>query len=494
MTPKNFILFQADSHVRDFIGCYGHPIIKTPNIDRVAAKGTLLSAAYAASPLFCPSRSAMATGRFPHETRYWDNSLTYDGKQRSWMHCLRKRSVKVESIGKLHFRCAKDDNGYSREIDPMHLVGETGGLIHQLRWSEEEPVQPFIAELWTHETQSSEGSDYQDYDRRITQHAIEWLEQIVREPTGEPWCLHVSYISPHPPFTAPRRFWEMYPLEDMPLPLHSHPDDWPMHPAWKHLRRTIGVKAAVMRDEHLLRKMTAGYFALISFMDEQLGMVLDKIEDLGLDQTTRIVYTSDHGDSNGTHGMVGNGHLLEEVSAVPLIVAGPDVPAGQVSHQIASHVDLFPTIVEAVGANLSDEDQTLPGISLWSAVGGSDDRERIGFAQYHAYASLRGSFMIRERKMKLIHHVGMPLQLFDLANDRHELNDLASEPAYRKTRERLLARLREIVSPEAIDRLAKEDQRMMVEKYGGNAVVKKMGGFRRSTPPGVEAEMMTVGV
>ena len=493
MTPKNFILFQADSHVRDFIGCYGHPTLKTPNIDRIAARGTVFKTAYAASPLCCPSRSAMATGRFPHETRYWDNSLTYDGNQRSWMHCLREQGVKVESIGKLHFRNGKDDNGYSREIDPMHLVAETGGLIHQLRWNEEEPVQPFIAELWTHETQAKEGSDYQDYDCRITQHALEWMEQIVHAPSDEPWCLHVSYISPHPPFTAPQRFWDLYPIEDMTLPAQSHPDDWPMHPAWQHLRQVIGVKATVMRDEHLLRKMAAGYFALISFMDEQLGILLDKMEELGLDQTTRIVYTSDHGDSNGAHGMVGNGHLLEEANAVPLIFAGPDIPAGRVSHQIASHVDLFPTIVEAVGANLSDEDTTLPGVSLWSAIRGTDDCERLAFAEYHAYASLRGSFMIREGNMKLIYHVGMPLQLFDLGNDRHELFNLASEPAYQKTRARLLTRLREIVDPEAVDHRAKADQRDMVEKYGGNALVKKMGGFRRSTPPGVEAEMLAVG-
>ena len=136
--PCNLIIFESDNHNRDVLGCYGHPIVRTPNLDRIAANGTRFANAYCSSPLCCPSRASLATGLYPHQSGYWDNCLVYDGSRPSWATRVRAQGHTAVSVGKLHFRSTEDDNGFSREIAPMHIVDGIGGLVNLLRWSEED--------------------------------------------------------------------------------------------------------------------------------------------------------------------------------------------------------------------------------------------------------------------------------------------------------------------------------------------------------------------
>jgi len=103
----NLILFLSDNHTRNFVGAYGHPVVQTPILDKIAGRGVRFDNAYCASPLCCPSRAALATGRYPHQTGYWDNALAYDGKTPTWHHRVRDSGATVTSIGKLHFQSGK---------------------------------------------------------------------------------------------------------------------------------------------------------------------------------------------------------------------------------------------------------------------------------------------------------------------------------------------------------------------------------------------------
>ena len=172
-TPTNLILFQSDNHNRDLLGCYGHPVVKTPNLDKIAARGARFDNAYCTSSLCCPSRASLATGRYPHQTRYWDNCLAYDGRQPSWAGRIRDQGHKVVSVGKLHFRSTDDDNGFSEERAPMHIVDGVGGLVMLLRWSDDEPQQPNQWRMYSEESKVGT-SNYQDYDREITRLAMDW--------------------------------------------------------------------------------------------------------------------------------------------------------------------------------------------------------------------------------------------------------------------------------------------------------------------------------
>lgn len=487
--PQNLIFFHSDNHNRDLSGAYGHPIVQTPYLDRIAASGVRFDNAYCASSLCCPSRASLATGRYPHQTGYWDNCLVYDGHLPSWMKRIREQGHNCTSIGKLHFRSTEDDNGFSQEIAPMHIVDGIGGLVMLLRWSESEPRQTCQWQMYS--TQSGVGgSDYQDYDREISRLAIDWLQNEAAK-QDKPWVLYVSYTSSHPPFSVPEALLNRYPWSDMPLPNAFRPGQRPEHPAYQHIRHIKGIPDLGPQDEDTLRKIAAGYFALISHLDQQIGRVMTAAEQLGLLDNTRIVYTSDHGESYGHHGLVGKCHLLETAAAVPLLMSGPDIPQGQVVKQIVSQVDLYPTLVAGMGGECHPQDADLPGVSLWPAING-EEQERLGFAEYHAACSKTGSFMLRQGDDKLIYHVGMPTQLFNLRDDPHETRDLAVDAQHKPRVKELEGLLREICDPEQVDERCKKQQRDRVMQFGGDSVVRDMGAFVRTPPPGIEADMLVV--
>ena len=481
--PANLIFFQSDNHNRAVSGCYGHAYVKTPNIDRIAAVGVRFENSYSASALCCPARAAIATGRYPHQTGYWDNAIAYDGRVPTWHHRLREQGHTVVAVGKLHYRSQEDDNGFSEEIEPMHLHDGQGAIKNLLRGYDEEPPKGDGSFLKLYMDRSGVGeTHYQDYDRRITAKAITWLKRH-KGASRKPWVLYVSYISPHPPFTVPKRLYDLYPERNMPLPAGFRPNERSLHPASEYLRHMDGMLD--MTDEAALRRIAAGYFGLITHMDEQIGAVMQAAEEFGLLANTRIAYTSDHGELFGTHGLFGKKCLYEGSVGVPLLLSGPGVPQGKVSRQIVSHVDLFPTLVEGAGARLADADNDLKGVSLWPTVTG-EDIARTGFAEYHAQASKAAAYVLRDGSMKLIYHVGMPPQLFDLGNDPDELKNLAdSTPGTVKAIE---TKLRAICDPEALDTRAKADQRQWVEHWGGKDKVAGASQILFTPPPGVSTE------
>jgi choline-sulfatase len=247
-----------------------------------------------------------------------------------------------------------------------------------------------------------------------------------------------------------------------------------------------------MPDDDRLREIAAAYCALITHTDEQIGKVLAVAEELGLFESTRVLYTSDHGEAIGNHGLFGKWTLYEHSAAVPLIMMGADIPRGRVVGQLASHVDLFPTIVDSVGARLLGEDDTLPGQSLWPAIEGRE-AARPAFAEYHSSGSRNGAFMLRAGDWKLIYHVNEPDQLFDLASDPHETRDLielaAENEHVAQQAAALEAKLRAIVDPEAADRRAKADQLARAEQHGGIESIAATGYFTHTPTPGQSAEM-----
>jgi choline-sulfatase len=479
----NLILFQSDNHNGQITGCYGHPFVKTPVMDRIAAAGVRFANAYCTSPLCCPSRSSLATGRYPHQTGYWDNALTYDGRVPTWHHRLREQGHNVTAVGKLHYRSSEDDNGFTEEILPMHLHEGKGAIKNLLRGYDNEPPKGDASFWKLYIERSTVGTThYQDYDRSITARAVEWLKKNAGG-NGKPWVLYVSYISAHPPFTVPQRFWDIYAEQDMPLPPAFRPGERPEHPAMEFLRFMDGMR--VMTDEAALRRIAAGYFGLITHLDEQIGEVLKSAEELGLLGNTRIAYTSDHGELFGAQGLFGKKNLYEGAIRVPLLISGPGVPQARVVRQFASHVDLFPTLVAGAGARLAAADADLPGIDLWPAIGGHETR-RIAFAEYHAQASKAGAFVLRDGAMKLIYHVGMPAQLFDLEKDPDETRDLATgDPG---GVDALVKKLRTVCDPEAVDARAKADQRKAADAWGGAAKLLGETQILFTPPPGVSKE------
>lgn len=235
--------------------------------------------------------------------------------------------------------------------------------------------------------------------------------------------------------------------------------------------------------EPQVRRARAAYYALVSFMDAQVGKVLDTLDACGLADDTRVIYTSDHGETLGANGQWGKCSMLEGAVRVPLIVAGPDVPAGVTTPQPASLVDLFPSVLDAAGAPLGPEDHDLPGRSLWRLLH-EPEPDRTIFAEHHATHSRQAIYMLRHGRDKYIHYTGDAPQLFDLRDAPYETRDLASDPAYAPKVAAFEQRLRTIVDPERIDAEARRDQARRVREAGGReAVIARSKGFRHTPAP-----------
>ena len=477
MKPANLLFILSDQHQAKAMGCAGHPLVQTPHLDRLAAGGTRFSNAITPCAICVPARAALATGRYVHQTGHWDNGIPYSGEPQSWMHRLKASGRTVDSIGKLHFR-GGDDNGFTREIEPLHVVEGIGDPAMGIRdGSVRRNMRVDI------DGSGPGPSTYQAYDIRNRDNALRWLGEHAADET--PWCLFLSFVTPHPPFLSPPETYALYPHDQIELPPQWRKSDWVDHPAFDYMRWFLSTDTPF--DEATLRRLHAAYYGICTFLDGLIGDVMDALDDLGLSENTRIVYSSDHGEHLGSRGNVGKFTMYDEAVAVPLILSGPDVPAGKVSDTPASLIDCFPSVLEAVGCELDEVDADLPGESLWR-MAAEPDRDRDVFAEFHALGTLNAYYMLRDRRYKYVYHVAGRPQLFDMIDDPRELNDLAANPD--AATENLLAdfekRLRAIVDPEAVDAKAKADQARRIESLGGRDAVIQRGSFINSPVPGEE--------
>jgi choline-sulfatase len=224
-------------------------------------------------------------------------------------------------------------------------------------------------------------------------------------------------------------------------------------------------------DAPMVRRAIAAYFGLTSFLDDNIGKILATLESTGLAATTRVLYSSDHGDNLGTRGLWGKSTMYEESAGIPMILAGPEVPQGNVCDVPVTLADAFHTLVTGAGAKLDAVDASLPGHSLIDIAQGYVPTRTI-LSEYHAAGAVTGAYMIRHSHYKYIHYAGLPPMLFDLA---------------RAIIKECEAALRKIVDPDAVDRLAKSDQAAKIAAVGGKDAILKRGTFRYSPPPGSKA-------
>lgn len=359
MQPHNLIVIMSDEHHPRAMGAAGHPFAITPNLDRLATRGTRFDAAYCNSPICVPSRASFATGRYVHELGTWDNAMAYDGSVPGWGHALQKTGHRVDSIGKLHYRNAEDPTGFDHQYHPMHIYGGYGMVWGALR----DGTTDFSERAHVMMNPIGPGtSKYNIYDDRIATEAETWIARAANEKDGQPWVLYIGFVAPHFPLTVPQDILDFYPVDKMPLP-RLHPNNGhPRHPWLEDSHRRHPVDDAL--DDNQRRLATACYYGLCTWVDRQVGRVIGALERGGLTESTRVIYTSDHGDNIGARGMWGKSTHYDDAAGVPMIVAGPDVPGGRVCRTPVSLVDLAPTIMHAVGEDpYGWVGNTLPGKS-----------------------------------------------------------------------------------------------------------------------------------
>jgi iduronate 2-sulfatase len=439
--PKRWnVLFIASDDLNTCVGCYGHPLVRTPNIDRLAARGVRFDRAYCQYPLCNPSRSSFMTGRRPDTTGIQENTTHF-----------RKNLPDVVTMPQ-HFRA----QGYSpvRTGKIFHYgvpVGiGTNGMDDPVSWDrvinprgiekDEEEAKlinhvPSIKNIGGSLTwYVSAGSDEEQTDGKIATETIKLLE----ESQGKPFFIATGFFRPHVPCVAPQKWFDLYPLEKMELP--KEPD---------HLDRIPAVALSVKPSHYGIpladqKTMLRAYYASTSYMDSQLGRVMDALDRLKLWDSTIVVFFGDHGWLLGEHGHWQKMSLFEESARVPLIIASPGLKgAGQVCGRTVELIDLYPTISDLAGVA---PPAGLEGASLRPLL---DDPKapwaRAAYTQV-VHAKVQGRSIRTERWRYSEWDDGKAgAELYDHDADPHEYVNLAGDPRQAETvaeMKRLLAKVR----------------------------------------------------
>jgi len=478
MTGKNVLCIMSDEHSRRVLGCYGNDTVSTPHLDRLAENGTLFENAYTNCPICVPARASFASGRHVGDIGNWDNAFPYHGENPGWGHRLIANGHRCDSIGKLHYRSSADPAGFSNEIMPLHVLDGTGDLQGMIR--NPPPVRPSTKQLAADAGRGE--SSYTDYDRKIRDAAVEWLDEVAEKPPKKPWVAFVSFVCPHFPLVAPDEFYDLYDPADMPWPDLRSADEFPDHPFYRTLRHVQDYDDHFRDDDHR-RVALAAYYGMVSFLDDNIGRLLEALDDKGLSEETVVLYTSDHGDNLGTRTMWGKSTMYEESAGVPLIMSGPGIARSSRVATPVSLVDFHQTVLEATGLGLDEDDRERPGHSLLEIAEGAET-DRTILCEYHAVGSVTGVFMVRWANYKYVHFVGQRPQLFDLQADPQERRDLAMEADHDEVLAEGERRLREICDPEAVNARAFADQQARMEEFGGVDKVRNMGSYPYTPAPG----------
>ncbi|MFL6332626.1 MAG: sulfatase [Pyrinomonadaceae bacterium] len=458
------VLFLIADDLRPELGTYGTPQIKTPNIDRLAARGTRFDRAYAQYPLCNPSRTSLLTGRYPTETGVMDNNKYFRAEHPDWVTLPQ------------YFK----NNGYAtlRTGKIFH-----GGIDDQVSWTEGgEPVDPAIVNRGTNnarpaqapprprverdpdETEGDppvqaasegerrrmasdrivvlEGDGESHGDYKTATRAIEYLERY----KDKTFFLAVGFVKPHSPPTAPRKLFDLYDVARVPLPVDfaPRPQPPPGFPELSVPRRNADLFIGRDASPEQAREMTRAYWASTSFMDAQVGRVLDTLERLGLRENTIVVFWGDHGYHLGEKGKWSKAYSLFEVGTrVPLIIAVPGGRAQATSRNVELQ-DLYPTLANLCG--LPRPPSNIRGRSLAPLLKNPRARwDNNTASTVTLFQNKLGRAVRTERFRYAEWDEGRAgAMLFDETKDPHELKNLAEDPAYAKTVQEMKRLLKQI--------------------------------------------------
>lgn len=384
MQPNILHIF-VDQQRFDTIGALGNPIIKTPHLDRLARQGVAFASAYTACPVCIAARCSMIYGQYPLHTGCYENAPMPEDGRPSFMDALVRAGYSAHGIGKCHFHPDPHAlRGFLSREEQEEVAGEGAADSPYYQMLREEGYD-YVLEL-----NGSRSEMY--YIPQISQlperlHPSAWIADRAiahlraQKESGRPWYLFASFIHPHPPFSPPNPWHKLYRAAQMPLPLLP-PEGDALLTFVNRIQNRYKYRDGGL-DFHLLRTMKAYYYACISFVDCQVGRILDALEQTGQAENTLVLFTADHGEHLGDYGCFGKRTFHDTAARVPLLAWQKGrFEGGRVCDTPVSLVDLAPTILAAAGVQARD--MALDGEDLAAILSGQSPR-RMVFGQ-HSYA------------------------------------------------------------------------------------------------------------
>lgn len=454
-TARPNVLFLIADDLNNLLGCYGDPLAKTPNIDRLAGRGVRFDLAYCSFPLCGPSRNSLLTGLYPNSTGILANGQIFRQtipSQPSMPQAFRQAGYFAARVGKLyHYNVPRsigtnghDDPGsWELELNPAGV----DRLQEEPRIFSLTPGQFGGTLSWL----ASDHADAMHTDGLNADDAV-WVLERCAQRRERPFFLAVGFFRPHTPYVAPRSYFGLHPADKMPVFASIAEDQVDVPPA--------GLASYKAEQDQLTdamrRECRQAYSASISFMDAQVGRVLDALDRLGLAENTIVVFTSDHGYHVGEHGLWQKMSLFEESARVPLVIAAPGKPtAGQVAHSPVSQVDIFPTLAELCGVTppenlqgqslvtlLDDPRAAGRGWALTQVTRGGRRARRQGAAGDSESAFFGYSLRTLRWRYTEWDEGQEGRELYDHQADPRELTNLAEHPDYAATVAELSEQLR----------------------------------------------------
>ncbi|MCA9050244.1 MAG: sulfatase, partial [Planctomycetaceae bacterium] len=419
------------------LGCYGHPLVRTPNIDRLAARGVRFSRAYCQYPLCGPSRASFMTGLYPDQTLVRRNAIYIrehlpDVNTMSQM--FRDAGYFATRIGKIYHYNVPKHIGTSGHDDPYswnYTINPRGRDV-----DDEDRIFSLVPGSFggTLSWLAADGTDEEQTDGIAADEAAKALQKHARK--KDPFYLAVGLYRPHTPYVAPKKYFDLYPADKLTVP--QVPDgylDTIPEPARQSLTRK---KDQVNLPDETARRAIQAYYASITFADAQLGKILDALQSTGLQQNTIVLFTSDHGYHMGEHGYYQKTTLFENAAHVPLIMAGPGVTAaGETVNSPAEMVDFYPTLAELAGLTAPD---FVAGVSLAPALMDVNASPRqSAFTQYANGYSLRTE---RYRYTEWDEDAAQGREVYDHQTDPAEMKNLADSVEHQAIAAELSKQLR----------------------------------------------------
>jgi choline-sulfatase len=455
----NVLVIMSDEHAPQCSSPYGHPLVRTPALQRLAEEGVVFDAAYCNAPICAPSRASFMTGKHVHRVGAWDNWTPFASDAVTWAHLLRAAGYRVLLDGKMHFVGPDTLHGFERQLtrDSTSRIGAFG----KGERIDEDEIAAFRRRV---EEAGPGRSRHAPFDDAVAAAGIEWLRD---EAAGsEPWCLVVGLLAPHFPLIAPEASFARYYPDGVDLPAVPGADaaDGEAHPAHARMRHFFGLYG--LSDEQI-RRARAAYYALIGDTDARVGALLSALAETGQADRTLVIYTADHGEMAGEHGLWWKNSFFEESSRVPLIVRWPGrLRGGGRVGGVVSLVDLARTLIDVAGA---EDPGDLDGDSLLGVlerVGEGGATERAGalwkdeaLCEYYGPATDRPHRMLRRGRWKYCYYYGEPGELYDLEADPHERRNRAADPVCATIAGHLQRRVLEGWDPAVLDATVRRSAR-----------------------------------
>jgi arylsulfatase A-like enzyme len=448
------ILFIAVDDLRTDLGCYGHPIVKTPNIDRLAERGMLFDKAYCQQAVCSPSRTSLLTGLRPDSTKVYDLETHFRDTVPEVLTLpqhFKNNGYETIGFGKIYHGHLDDPKSWSRPF----------GYIKAGHYHDPETIQQ-INKRKAHATQLNlKGKEARQHAKGPSTECFDAPENsyrdgevadrsiaALRELKDKPFFLAVGFVKPHLPFTCPKKYWDMYDRDKI------KPADNPFMPqkapeyagtTWGELRAYSDIpKQGPVSDEKAV-ELIHGYYACTSFVDAQIGRVIDELDSLGLADKTAVVLWGDHGWKLGEHGLWTKHTNFELDTHVPMIFSAPSIKAvGQKTSALTEFVDIYPTLCDLAGLDLPDH---LEGTSMTPLFLDPEQPWKTAvFSQYprwnaHGYAMRTKRYRYVEWRDLETHQI-KARELYDHKADPDENKNVAGDAEYAEDVEKLYKQMR----------------------------------------------------